>query len=132
MGSLKLVFAAYWYPQDARKGRAYVLNTIAHETAHFWSDIESVEASADRTEAMAYSAGACAQLRIDGQIKEEDLSWVEPTDAVGEMRTSLAEGVNQSKALKPLFENGVLQLHSEQGQAYLQQCQSEIRGYFKR
>jgi hypothetical protein len=131
-GKLRLVFAAYWFPHDVRKTMAYVLNTVAHETAHLWSHIESIRERNDQAEEqMAYTAGTCAQLQVEGKVETEDLGWIELADAMGQMHTSSMASVRQSRLLSSLFKDGILSLDSEKGKMYADQCQSEVRRYFK-
>lgn len=133
LGRLRLVFAAYWFPRDVRKTKAYVLNTVAHETAHVWSHIDPIRVRTDQAEEeMAYMAGTCAQLRVEGKVEAEDLDSIELADAMGEMHISSMAGVRQSRSLSSLFKDGILSLDSEQGKRYADQCQSEVRRYFKR
>lgn len=133
LGTLRPVYVAYWYPNDRAKGRAHVVDTVAHENTHLYSQLLDRQTNEAVEEQMGYLAGICAQLQITGQIRERDLSRrkLDKSNVRGEAATSSEIGVETTSSLNQLFENGIVNLDSINGRNLSSRCDRQLTRYFQ-
>lgn len=130
-----------FHGNDQKVMQSEIANTIAHETLHIWAELFHVpktRRAGIAEEQIAYLAGACADLAINGTLNAYDMAVPKPKGTTPSDAT-VAESIDRSKQggvalnheLPRFFANGpILQRDSPLGHEFAAMCQSKLTTFF--
>ncbi|WP_313139581.1 hypothetical protein [Stenotrophomonas sp.] len=115
-----LALASHVYP-DQQQAFADLVDLVAHESLHALG--HATKHRRARDERSAYYAGLCAQLRINGLIREASLPGAPLASADPAVRTSSQQAYRVRLETYPLLVDGTIRLGTPSGASMLQRCQ---------
>ncbi len=115
-----LALASHVYG-DQRQAFADLVDLVAHESLHALG--HATRHPRARDERSAYYAGLCAQLKINGLIKEESLPGAPLASGDRAVRISSQQAYRVRLETYPLLVDGTIRLGTPSGESMLQRCQ---------
>lgn len=115
-----LALASHVYP-DQPQAFADLVDLVAHESLHALG--HATKHPRARDERSAYYAGLCAQLRINGLIKEESLPGAPLASSDRAVRISSQQAYRVRLETYPLLVDGTIRIGTPSGESMLQRCQ---------
>lgn len=115
-----LALASHVY-RDQQQAFANLVDLVAHETLHALG--VATKHPRARDERSAYYAGLCAQLKINGLIKEESLPGAPLAAGDRAVRISSQQAYRVRLETYPLLVDGTIRLGTPSGESMLQRCQ---------
>lgn len=134
LGTLRPLYVAHWY-RDRARTQANIVDIYAHESTHLRASMLGMPLADYRDEEMPRLAGACAQLRVAGELhRDRYAARTQPTQQMGLPKPyyrSTKSGWDFAKQMLPLFDqDGLITRDTTNGQQMMNDCKEKLTAFF--